>query len=155
AYNDQINRFAPFTINQFDVRSDLFGIRVTADGAKIDPMGFVFSDSPAAESWPDIASGNGLTLITGSVMRNAPADAYRVGYGIFGKNGNQWPIAVASADTGGGDIPLNVTFSSAGSSDLDGIVSSYKWDFGDGAKSSSPNPQHTYTVPGKYVATLQ
>ena len=33
-YNDQINRFALFTLNQLDSRSDLFGMRVTADGVK-------------------------------------------------------------------------------------------------------------------------
>ena len=69
-------------------------------------------------------------------------------------NGNQWPVAVAGATPDGGNTPLSVTFSSAGSLDLDGTVTTYAWDFGDGATSSSANPQHTYTVPGYYVATL-
>src|SRR6185436_2749043 len=30
AYNDQKNRFAPLTLDQFDARSDLFGMRVSA-----------------------------------------------------------------------------------------------------------------------------
>jgi PKD repeat protein len=50
--------------------------------------------------------------------------------------------------------PLNVTFSSAGSLDLDRSIASYLWNFGDGATSASANPQHTYTVRGNYVATL-
>lgn len=153
-FNDQVNRFAPFTLDQFDVRSDLFGMRVAADGTKIDPMGFVFSAAPAAESWPNVSAGSGLTLITGSVMRNARFDAYRVGYQVRGAGGNQWPVAVASANSEGGNTPLAVTFSSAGSTDLDGSIASYAWDFGDGATSTSANPQHTYTVPGNYVVSL-
>ncbi len=153
-FNDQVNRFAPFTLNQFDTRSDLFGMRVAADGTKIDPMGFVFSASPGAESWPNVTAGNGLTLITGSVMLNARFDAYRVGYQLRGAGGNQWPVAVASADREGGDTPLAVTFSSVGSTDLDGSIASYAWDFGDGATSTNANPQHTYTAAGKYVVTL-
>jgi PKD repeat protein len=153
-FNDQINRFAVFTLDQLDARSDLVGMRVAADGTKIDPMGFVFSASPAAESWTSVTAGNGLTLITGSVMLNRPFDAYRIGYRLLGIAGNQWPVAVATANTEGGDIPLSVTFNSAGTTDLDGNIVSYLWDFGDGTSSTAQNPQHTYTTPGKYVVTL-
>lgn len=106
-FNDQINRFAPFTIDAFDTRSDLFGMRISADGNKIDPMGFVFSACDAAESWPNVTAGNGLTLLTGSVVRNLNLDAYRFGYEIRGTGGNQWPVAVASANREGDDIPLS------------------------------------------------
>jgi PKD repeat protein len=154
-YNDQINRFALFTLNQLDSRSDLFGIRVTAAGVKVDPMGFVFSASPIAESWPNVTAGNGLTLLTGSVLLNDRFDSYRIGYQFRGTNGNQWPVAVATATPDGGNTPLAVNFSSAGSTDLDGTIVSYFWDFGDGTTSTSANPQHTYTVPGNYVATVK
>jgi len=154
AFNDQVNRFAPFTLNQFDVRSDLIGMRVAADGTKVDPNGFVFSAIPAAESWPSVTAGNGLTLISGSVMRNERFDAYRIGYELYGEDGNQWPIAVATANMANGNIPLTVTFDSTGTTDLDGTIGSYLWDFGDGATSTSQNPEHTYTVAGKYVVTL-
>ncbi len=153
-FNDQINRFALFTLNQLDARSDLFGMRVTGDGVKVDPMAFVFSATPTAESWPNVTAGNGLTLLTGSILRNLRFDSYRVGYQFRGGNGNQWPVATATATPDGDDTPLNVTFSSAGSTDLDGTIASYAWDFGDGATSKAANPQHTYTLAGNYVATL-
>ncbi len=153
-YDDQVNRFALFTLNQLDVRSDLFGLRVTADGAKVDPMGFVFSSSPTAEGWPNVTAGNGLTLLTGSVLRNLQFDSYRVGYQLRGAGGNQWPVSVATATPDSGDTPLSVNFSSAGSTDLDGSIASYAWDFGDGATSNLANPQHIYSVPGEYVALL-
>ena len=153
-FQDQINRFALFTLDQLDARSDLFGMRITADGVKVDPMGFVFSASPAAEGWPNVTAGNGLTLLTGAVMLNQRFDAYRIGYQIRGAGSNQWPVAVASANTAGGNVPLSVNFSSVGSTDLDGTVASYLWDFGDGTTSTQPSPQHTYNAPGRYVATL-
>jgi VCBS repeat-containing protein len=154
-YNEQRSRFAPSTLDALDARSDLFGMRVTAGGTIVDPKGFAFSLSPAAEAHPNVAASGGVSLIVGSVVRNeSPFAAYRVGYERFGVGGNQWPVAVASANTVGGDVPLVVAFSSAGSADPDGSISTYAWDLGDGATSSQPNPSHTYTVAGNYVATL-
>lgn len=47
-----------------------------------------------------------------------------------------------------------VNFSSAGSTDTDGTISSYSWDFGDGSSSAQANPTHTYTTVGNFTATL-
>lgn len=67
----------------------------------------------------------------------------------------QVPIAVADSSaptTGIG--PLTVNFSSAGSYDPDGGISSYSWDFGDGTVSTEANPVHAYNTPGTYTASL-
>jgi glucose/arabinose dehydrogenase len=65
------------------------------------------------------------------------------------------PNASASASPNAGPAPLNVQFSSAGSSDPTGLPLTYSWDFGDGSPvSTSPNPSHTYTATGTYTATL-
>jgi len=49
-----------------------------------------------------------------------------------------------------------VTFSAAGSSDPDGAITSYQWDFGDGSPTASgESPTHTYTSLGPYTATLK
>ena len=154
-YNEQRNRFAPSTLDVLDGRSDLFGMRVSTTGTAIDPMGFAFSISPSGEAFPNVAASGGISLITGSVVRNeSPFAAYRVGYQRFGVGGNPWPVAVASASPSNGIIPLGVSFSSNGSTDPGGSISTYAWDFGDGSSSSEANPSHTYTVPGNYVATL-
>lgn len=50
------------------------------------------------------------------------------------------------------NVPIN--FSSAGSSDPDGTIVSYLWDFGDGTTSVDPNPVHTYTKEGTYAVKL-
>jgi PKD repeat protein len=154
AYHDQKNRFAPLTLDPFDATSDLFGMRVSATGTIIDRQGFAFSLSPAAEANPNVAAGGGVSLILGSIMRNAPYDAYRIGYKLFGVGGNAWPVPSATSNSTGGDIPLTVDFSSAGSTDPNGTIASLLWDFGDGATSTEANPSHLYNAPGQYVATL-
>ncbi len=68
--------------------------------------------------------------------------------------GNQPPTAVAAGSPTTGSGPLSVTFSSAGSADLDGSIASYDWDFGDGTGSDLPNPTHAYTTDGNFTATL-
>jgi glucose/arabinose dehydrogenase len=67
---------------------------------------------------------------------------------------NQAPIVKADATPKAGPTPLNVVFSSAGSSDPEGQQLSYSWDFGDGTSSTAANPSHTYTAPGTYQARL-
>jgi PKD repeat protein len=68
---------------------------------------------------------------------------------------NVLPTAAAAADKTSGMAPLTVSFSSAGSIDPDGTISSYSWNFGDGSPlSNAQNPSKTYTVPGNYSARL-
>lgn len=68
---------------------------------------------------------------------------------------NVLPVAAASADVTTGEAPLTVTFSSAGSTDPDGTIASYSWDFGDSsAPSSDPDPVHVYAAAGEFTATL-
>ena len=47
-----------------------------------------------------------------------------------------------------------VQFDGTGSSDVDGIVNSYEWDFGDGEFGGGATPIHIYTKPGIYKVTL-
>ncbi|QTD49174.1 PQQ-dependent sugar dehydrogenase [Sulfidibacter corallicola] len=53
-----------------------------------------------------------------------------------------------------GVVPLNVQFSDQ-STVSGGSITDWSWDFGDGNQSSSQNPSHTYTQPGRYQATLE
>lgn len=48
---------------------------------------------------------------------------------------------------------LACTFTST-SSDPDGTVASYNWNFGDGGSSNAQNPSHTYSAGGTYTVTL-
>lgn len=48
-----------------------------------------------------------------------------------------------------------VTFDGSASSDSDGSIISYEWDFGDGNTSSDMNPENTYSTTGTYTVTLK
>ncbi|HEX2784696.1 MAG TPA: PQQ-dependent sugar dehydrogenase, partial [Ilumatobacteraceae bacterium] len=67
---------------------------------------------------------------------------------------NQAPVVAASANPTSGAAPLDVTFSSAGSSDPEGHALTYLWTFGDNTTSTAANPVHTYTQAGTYSARL-
>ena len=69
--------------------------------------------------------------------------------------GNRAPVADGSATPDNGIAPVEVAFSSAGSTDPDGDPLSYRWDFGDGEPTSTQaNPTHTYNQAGQFTATL-
>ncbi len=61
------------------------------------------------------------------------------------------------ADAGGpyaGDEGSSVMFDGGGSTDPDGSIVSFAWDFGDGGTGSGATPEHTYTDDGVYTITL-
>jgi len=47
-----------------------------------------------------------------------------------------------------------VSFDASGSLDPDGLVTSYRWDFGDGASGNGVTTEHIYTNPGNYTVSL-
>ena len=47
-----------------------------------------------------------------------------------------------------------VAFNSSASSDADGSISAYEWNFGDGGSASGVAPEHTFSVPGTYPVKL-
>jgi hypothetical protein len=63
---------------------------------------------------------------------------------------NEMPVAAASSELHG----ATASFNGAGSSDPDGPVGSYAWDFGDGATATGATTEHAYTKDGSYTATL-
>jgi len=73
-----------------------------------------------------------------------------VGSGSFSLQGFVAPIADFSVDITNGLAPLTVNFTNF----TIGTVTSYSWNFGDGATNSSMNPAHTYTNAGNYTVTL-
>lgn len=81
---------------------------------------------------------------------NPEASLYKIEY----NSGNRPPVAVANANKTKGASPLTVQFSSEGSLDYDGDDISYRWDFGNGKKSTKANPSIKYSKAGEYTATL-
>jgi PKD repeat protein len=68
-------------------------------------------------------------------------------------SGNRAPVADANGPYSG-VAGATISFSSAGTSDSDGAISSYRWTFGDGASSSQANPTHAYAAGGTYNVIL-
>jgi PKD repeat protein len=67
---------------------------------------------------------------------------------------NQSPTGNITATPTTGNAPLLVQLSSAGSSDPDGAITGYSWNFGNGSTSTSPNPSAIYNTPGVYTVQL-
>ena len=71
---------------------------------------------------------------------------------------NQAPVASLEATYGGVGQQVKVNslafFDGGASSDPDGDVLKFEWDFGDGAKSTLLRPNHEYTSIGNYTVTL-
>lgn len=88
----------------------------------------------------------------GFARHNPNSGLYRVDYVAGGRS----PIAAASADPDSGHAPLEVAFSSEGSSDPEGGSLTYAWDFeNDGVTdSTAANPTWTYTSDGVHEARL-
>jgi subtilisin family serine protease len=63
---------------------------------------------------------------------------------------NQQPVANFTYSA----IDLAVSFNASGSSDPDGSIVSYAWNFGDGTTGSGVTPSKTYEAAGTYTVTL-
>ncbi|MCP9481346.1 PKD domain-containing protein [Shimia sp. CNT1-13L.2] len=65
---------------------------------------------------------------------------------------NTRPVAEAGVDQF--VTASEVQFDGSGSSDIDGQITSYSWDFGDGAVGRGVRPTHAYARPGRYEVAL-
>ena len=70
--------------------------------------------------------------------------------GKTGAGSNLPPEAAFTATPTG----LTVAVDGRGSSDPDGTIASYAWNFGDGATATGPTASHAYSAPGTYTITL-
>ena len=120
-----------------------------------------FTAGAAAQVW-QLTSANAINrladvAVTGSSLTlTVPSQSITLVV-IPGSSGpaNQPPVAAASATPTSGTTPLAVSFTSAGSSDPDGTITTYAWTFGDGGTGSGPSASHTYTTAGTFIATLK
>ena len=125
---------------------------------KVNGLGYDSAASASAQVWTN--SG-----ITGTVVGTSAAFTNYGSIGRYSLAGtwtavaNSAPVANITSDANGGLAPITIGFSGTGSSDADGIVSSYAWTFGDTLSTSNTstlaNPSHTYIAPGTYTVTLR
>ena len=133
-----------------------------------DGAGTVLATSNPVDSLPATLTANitapGTYYVT--VDGIGKGDPLTTGYTDYGSVGqytvsgtaqastSQPPAAVLSATPTSGLAPLLVNFSASGSTDADGTIASYAWNFGDGNQGSGATASHTYTTPGTYTALL-
>ncbi|MCD6135794.1 PKD domain-containing protein, partial [Candidatus Bipolaricaulota bacterium] len=68
---------------------------------------------------------------------------------------NTAPVASFTASALSGEAPLTVNFSAILSTDSDGIITTYEWDFGDGGSGSGKSASHTYAAAGTFTVVLR
>ena len=144
--------------------SGTIGIPVTFDGtASTDPDGSIasydwsFGDGTIAMdagATPSHSYGSdGSFTVTLTVTDNAGASASDSTTANIGNVSNEPPVADANGPYSG-TVASPVSFDGGGSSDPDGSITAYQWNFGDGSTGTGVNPDHTYNTDGSFTVTL-
>jgi len=134
-----------------------------------DSTGALVNSANPVDSLPATLSGNLAAgeyfLSIDGVGKGDPLDTGYSDYGSLGRysvtgsaadpGGLSAPVALAAApDYSPNVAPLYVGFDGSASTDSDGEIVSWDWDFGDGASASGELVNHTYNAPGTYTVTL-
>lgn len=116
-----------------------------------------FAAGSSAQFWRlasnAISGPTAVGVINSSLSASLPAQSVTL-FVIPAGTGNQPPAAQVSASPASGVAPLTVNFSGSGSTDPDGSIVSYAWNFGDSTTGSGETISHIYSTPGTYAATL-
>ncbi|SHH77661.1 microbial collagenase, partial [Clostridium collagenovorans DSM 3089] len=144
-------------------------IKVTTSGMTPDDMNWIVyaeNDLNNLYAWKQDSTGNSAV----GTFNAKPGKYYLVNYNwdksgsytidITGKVGdgtvtpeNQAPTAVIVAPTTA-NVGESVSFNGAQSSDADGTIVGYSWNFGDGSTSTQVNPSHSFSSAGIYDVSL-
>ncbi len=136
------------------------GVVITFDGsASYDVDGdaltyqWNFGDGTTASGVVATHSYAALGLYTGTlVVNDGQFNSEIITFTVeISKSPNNAPLANAGGPYSG---DISVTVDGSASSDTDGDVLSYSWDFGDGSMGSGANVNHIYELPGTYTITL-
>ncbi|MGN6407163.1 MAG: PKD domain-containing protein [Curtobacterium sp.] len=96
---------------------------------------------------PGLAATIDEVAIYSSVLSSSQIGQH---YSLGSGAANQPPTASFTSSVSG----LTASFDGSASSDPDGSVASYAWDFGDGSTGTGAAPKHTYAKGGSYTVTL-
>ncbi|NYD68414.1 PKD domain-containing protein [Agromyces atrinae] len=141
------------------IQSSTSGLTVSVDGS-----GSTDSDGTVASyawSFGDGATATGPTAshpyatggtytVTLTVTDDDGAAASTTKSVTVAPTPNVAPTAVIQSSTSG----LTVSVDGSGSTDPDGTIASYAWNFGDGATATGPTASHPYASAGTYTVTL-
>ena len=142
--------------------------------------GRLAADANGTMTQPETILVNGTSGISSNRMGDYshlaldPVDGCTFWYtNEYGKSGGQWGTHISSfkfdscggGGGGGGNVApvasftssctdLTCNFNGSASSDSDGTIASYSWNFGDGNSASGVNPSNTYAASGTYTVSL-
>lgn len=100
----------------------------------------------------DLVNGKEIGCPTVPMVADATIKYAFIDYDIG--TGTIAPVASFAASATSGDIPFTVVVDGSGSTDADGTIVSYAWNFGDGSTGTGPLCQHTYYQAGSFQITL-
>ena len=106
--------------------------------------------SPYSVTWSNVALGS--YAITAKATDNAGATTTSTAVNIT-VNNNQLPTANAGGSYTG-ETTQSFQFNGGSSSDPDGTITGYSWNFGDGTTGTGVSPTHAYATPNTYTVTL-
>lgn len=125
--------------------------------ASVDPDGYIksyrwqFGDGKSATSMvTSHAYESGGDYTAALLITDDRGKTSRILIGLHATAPNRPPIAVGSVNCDG----LACAFDGSASTDPDGDVAEFLWDFGDGTYGAGPTAAHTYASGGVYAATL-
>ena len=125
------------------------GVSVTPDSRRV--YFSQLSNGPNNVAGFAAAADGSLTALAGSPFQ---AGTFPVLLNAMSVAPDQPPVASFTAAPGAPGAPTS--FDASGTTDPDGTVARYDWDFGDGstANDAGPTPSHTYAAAGDYTVTL-
>lgn len=115
------------------------------------PPGATFNTTTGAFSWTPSPSDVGIYTLTFCVSDSRLQDCETIVITVTANNDP--PVADAGGPYLGGP-GQNIVFNGTGSSDPNGDLLSYAWDFGDGGSGSGATPTHAYALVNGYLVTL-
>jgi len=135
----------------YPCRFDVCGVwdYLTPEGKTTDPICFVTYNREAEVKTNTQRSKWIKGALAASLL--IPLLLWLTGCWLF----NVAPIAAFTISAQTGQAPLTINFSAVLSSDEDGVIVEYDWDFGDGTSGSGESVSHTFGEAGTFTVVLR
>jgi len=134
----------------------VFGNVVVTQGSLV-TFTMVVSTAPGYVYY-DVGDGTACTDVTQTQSTFPPLDTARrntIGLRLYGTSGTAPPANVPPVATYSYSCTnLDCTFDGSGSSDSDGVITDWAWDFDDGSVASGENTAHSFAAGGDYTVAL-